>query len=154
MLPASAWGSLFNAALCARFVHSAIIEHTNKVLYMEDDDIAVVSGGKLSIHRMNRQAGEDPQRAIKTLQMELQQIMKGEKMGHQNDINIPNPLNGSFPEPACVIHTLASQALHLRINLLVFVNTFRSFAACHSCQTGQRGEDRKWAYSNCRCALG
>ncbi|KAG8004086.1 Glutamine--fructose-6-phosphate aminotransferase [isomerizing] 2, partial [Nibea albiflora] len=56
---------------------SAIIEHTNKVLYMEDDDIAVVIGGKLSIHRVNRQAGEDPVRAIQTLQMELQQIMKG-----------------------------------------------------------------------------
>ncbi|XP_071362816.1 glutamine--fructose-6-phosphate aminotransferase [isomerizing] 2 [Trachinotus anak] len=56
---------------------SAIIEHTNKVLYMEDDDIAVVSEGKLSIHRVNRQAGEDPVRAIQTLQMELQQIMKG-----------------------------------------------------------------------------
>lgn len=58
--------------------HSAIIEHTNKVLYMEDDDIAVVTKGQLSIHRMNRQAGEDPVRAIQTLQMELQQIMKGE----------------------------------------------------------------------------
>ncbi|XP_030595211.1 glutamine--fructose-6-phosphate aminotransferase [isomerizing] 2 [Archocentrus centrarchus] len=56
---------------------SAIIEHTNKVLYLEDDDIAVVTEGKLSIHRMNRQAGEDPVRAIQTLQMELQQIMKG-----------------------------------------------------------------------------
>ncbi|KAM9835645.1 glutamine--fructose-6-phosphate aminotransferase [isomerizing] 2 isoform X1 [Syngnathus typhle] len=56
---------------------SAIIEHTNKVLYLEDHDIAVVRGGKLSIHRMNRQAGEDPVRAIQTLQMELQQIMKG-----------------------------------------------------------------------------
>lgn len=56
---------------------SAIIEHTNKVLYMEDDDVAVVSKGELSIHRMNRQAGEDPVRAIQTLQMELQNIMKG-----------------------------------------------------------------------------
>uniref|UniRef100_A0A8C5G8D1 Glutamine--fructose-6-phosphate aminotransferase [isomerizing] 1 n=1 Tax=Gouania willdenowi TaxID=441366 RepID=A0A8C5G8D1_GOUWI len=57
--------------------YSAIIEHTNKVLYLEDDDVAVVKEGKLSIHRMNRQAGEDPIRAIQTLQMELQQIMKG-----------------------------------------------------------------------------
>ncbi|XP_069576110.1 glutamine--fructose-6-phosphate aminotransferase [isomerizing] 2 [Brachyistius frenatus] len=56
---------------------SAIIEHTNKVLYLEDSDIAVVTGGKLSIHRINRKAGEDPVRAIQTLQMELQQIMKG-----------------------------------------------------------------------------
>lgn len=47
---------------------------------MEDDDIAVVTGGKLSIHRMNRQAGEDPVRAIMTLQMELKQIMKGQKL--------------------------------------------------------------------------
>lgn len=44
---------------------------------MEDDDIAVVKGGELSIHRINRQAGDDPLRAIQTLQMELQQIMKG-----------------------------------------------------------------------------
>jgi len=58
--------------------HSAIIEHTNKVLYLEDDDVAVVSGGKLSIHRINRQAGEDPVRAVQTLQMEMQQIMKGQ----------------------------------------------------------------------------
>ncbi|XP_062249850.1 glutamine--fructose-6-phosphate aminotransferase [isomerizing] 2 [Platichthys flesus] len=56
---------------------SAIIEHTNKVLYLEDNDIAAVTEGKLSIHRLNRQAGDDPVRAIQTLQMELQQIMKG-----------------------------------------------------------------------------
>ncbi len=47
---------------------------------MEDDDIAVVTGGRLSIHRVNRQVGEDPVRAIQTLQMELQQIMKGQIM--------------------------------------------------------------------------
>uniref|UniRef100_A0A4W5NIN4 glutamine--fructose-6-phosphate transaminase (isomerizing) n=1 Tax=Hucho hucho TaxID=62062 RepID=A0A4W5NIN4_9TELE len=56
---------------------SAIIEHTNKVIYLEDDDIAAVVGGKLSLHRLNRLAGEDPVRAIQTLQMELQEIMKG-----------------------------------------------------------------------------
>ncbi|XP_037317371.1 glutamine--fructose-6-phosphate aminotransferase [isomerizing] 2 [Pungitius pungitius] len=56
---------------------SAIIEHTNKVLYLEDNDIAVVNAGKLSILRVKHQHGEDPVRAIQTLQMELQQIMKG-----------------------------------------------------------------------------
>uniref|UniRef100_A0A8C8FQ19 glutamine--fructose-6-phosphate transaminase (isomerizing) n=1 Tax=Oncorhynchus tshawytscha TaxID=74940 RepID=A0A8C8FQ19_ONCTS len=56
---------------------SAIIEHTNKVIYLEDDDIAAVVGGKLSLHRLNRLAGEVPVRAIQTLQMELQEIMKG-----------------------------------------------------------------------------
>uniref|UniRef100_A0A673XLY2 glutamine--fructose-6-phosphate transaminase (isomerizing) n=1 Tax=Salmo trutta TaxID=8032 RepID=A0A673XLY2_SALTR len=56
---------------------SAIIEHTNKVIYLEDDDIAAVVGGKLSLHRVNSLAGEDSVRAIQTLQMELQEIMKG-----------------------------------------------------------------------------
>ncbi|CAB1325207.1 unnamed protein product, partial [Coregonus sp. 'balchen'] len=56
---------------------SAIIEHTNKVIYLEDDDIVAVVGGKLSLHRLNSLAGEDSVRAIQTLQMELQEIMKG-----------------------------------------------------------------------------
>ncbi|KAF7228124.1 glutamine--fructose-6-phosphate aminotransferase [isomerizing] 2 isoform X1 [Nothobranchius furzeri] len=77
---------------------SAIIEHTNKVLYMEDDDIAVVKGGNLSIHRMNRQAGEDPVRAVQTLQMELQQIMKGNfEAFMQKEI---------FEQPESVVNTM------------------------------------------------
>ena len=56
---------------------SAIIEHTNRVIFLEDDDIAAVADGKLSIHRVKRSASDDPSRAIQTLQMELQQIMKG-----------------------------------------------------------------------------
>uniref|UniRef100_A0A671WMJ2 glutamine--fructose-6-phosphate transaminase (isomerizing) n=1 Tax=Sparus aurata TaxID=8175 RepID=A0A671WMJ2_SPAAU len=77
---------------------SAIIEHTNKVLYMEDDDIAVVKGGKLSIHRLNRRAGEDPVRAIQTLQMELQQIMKGNfESFMQKEI---------FEQPESVVNTM------------------------------------------------
>ncbi|XP_071765813.1 glutamine--fructose-6-phosphate aminotransferase [isomerizing] 2 isoform X1 [Centroberyx gerrardi] len=77
---------------------SAIIEHTNKVLYMEDDDIAVVAGGKLSIHRMKRQVGEDPVRAIQTLQMELQQIMKGNfEAFMQKEI---------FEQPESVVNTM------------------------------------------------
>ncbi|XP_036933464.1 glutamine--fructose-6-phosphate aminotransferase [isomerizing] 2 [Acanthopagrus latus] len=77
---------------------SAIIEHTNKVLYMEDDDIAVVRSGQLSIHRMNRLAGEDPVRAIQTLQMELQQIMKGNfESFMQKEI---------FEQPESVVNTM------------------------------------------------
>ncbi|XP_031443260.1 glutamine--fructose-6-phosphate aminotransferase [isomerizing] 2-like isoform X2 [Clupea harengus] len=56
---------------------SAIIEHTNRVIYLEDDDIAAVAKGKLSLHRVSRRTGEDPSRVIQTLQMEMQQIMKG-----------------------------------------------------------------------------
>uniref|UniRef100_A0AAR2JXL4 glutamine--fructose-6-phosphate transaminase (isomerizing) n=1 Tax=Pygocentrus nattereri TaxID=42514 RepID=A0AAR2JXL4_PYGNA len=77
---------------------SAIIEHTNKVIYLEDDDIAAVAEGKLSLHRMNRSAGEDPVRVIQTLQMELQQIMKGNfKAFMQKEI---------FEQPESVFNTM------------------------------------------------
>lgn len=60
------------------FCHdSAVIEHTNRVIFLEDDDVAAVVDGRLSIHRIKRTAGDYPARAIQTLQMELQQIMKG-----------------------------------------------------------------------------
>ncbi|CAG9816026.1 unnamed protein product [Phaedon cochleariae] len=56
---------------------SAIIEHTNRVIYFEDDDVAAIKNGALSIHRIRR-GGDDPhKREITTLKMELQQIMKG-----------------------------------------------------------------------------
>uniref|UniRef100_A0A8C8EN01 glutamine--fructose-6-phosphate transaminase (isomerizing) n=1 Tax=Oncorhynchus tshawytscha TaxID=74940 RepID=A0A8C8EN01_ONCTS len=77
---------------------SAIIEHTNKVIYLRDDDIAAVAQGKLSLHRMSRCAGEDPNRAIQTLQMELQQIMKGNfKAFMQKEI---------FEQPESVFNTM------------------------------------------------
>uniref|UniRef100_A0A4W5M6I7 glutamine--fructose-6-phosphate transaminase (isomerizing) n=1 Tax=Hucho hucho TaxID=62062 RepID=A0A4W5M6I7_9TELE len=56
---------------------SAVIEHTNRVIFLEDDDVAAVTAGRLTIHRIKRTAGDHPARAIQTLQMELQQIMKG-----------------------------------------------------------------------------
>eukprot|EP00118_Oscarella_pearsei_P011062 m.71233 g.71233 ORF g.71233 m.71233 type:complete len:684 (+) comp35738_c0_seq5:1091-3142(+) len=61
---------------------SAVIEHTNRVLYLEDDDVAAVQNGNLRVHRVNRinedeDAPENTRRAIETLKLELQQIMKG-----------------------------------------------------------------------------
>lgn len=64
---------------CLSLQNSAVIEHTNRVIFLEDDDVAAVSEGRLSIHRIKRRAGDYPARAIQTLQMELQQIMKGER---------------------------------------------------------------------------
>ena len=81
---------------------SAIIEHTNRVIFLEvlyctvlycttvlcctalyctvifleDDDVAAVRNGSLSIHRVNAEAG-GAGREITTLKMEIQQIMKG-----------------------------------------------------------------------------
>ncbi|KIO26050.1 hypothetical protein M407DRAFT_74993 [Tulasnella calospora MUT 4182] len=65
---------------------SAVIEHTKRVLYLEDDDVAHISDGEMHIHRLRR---DDPNaapsgsaasavRAIETLELELAEIMKGQ----------------------------------------------------------------------------
>lgn len=63
---------------------SAIIEHTNRVIFLEDDDVAWVCNGRLTIHRINRKRAEQNSREISsltreitTLKLEIQQIMKG-----------------------------------------------------------------------------
>lgn len=56
---------------------SAIIAHTKKVLYLEDDDIAHIHEGSLNIHRLRQEDGTSNIRAIQTLEIQLQQIMKG-----------------------------------------------------------------------------
>lgn len=77
---------------------SAVIEHTNRVIFLEDDDVAAVSEGRLSIHRIKRRAGDFPARAIQTLQMELQQIMKGNFSAFmQKEI---------FEQPESVVNTM------------------------------------------------
>lgn len=57
---------------------AAVIEHTKKVLYLEDKDIAHLYDGELHIHRAEYEEGAAPTRTIETLEMELNQIMKGE----------------------------------------------------------------------------
>ena len=57
---------------------SAIIEHTDRVIYLEDDDIACVTKlGKLEIYRPSQKPQDSLYREVTTLKMELQQIMKG-----------------------------------------------------------------------------
>ncbi|XP_055384026.1 glutamine--fructose-6-phosphate aminotransferase [isomerizing] 2 isoform X2 [Condylostylus longicornis] len=57
---------------------SAVIEHTNRVIYLEDDDVAAVNkDGALSIHRLRKCTDDPHAREITTLKMEIQQIMKG-----------------------------------------------------------------------------
>lgn len=56
---------------------SAVIEHTNRVIFLEDDDVAAVKDGALSIHRLRRSLDDPHGREIITLKMEIQQIMKG-----------------------------------------------------------------------------
>ncbi|XP_022800757.1 glutamine--fructose-6-phosphate aminotransferase [isomerizing] 1-like [Stylophora pistillata] len=85
---------------------SAVIEHTNRVIYLEDDDVAAVSNGNLSIHRIKRgdASEENYFREVQTLQMELQQIMKGNYSSFmQKEI---------FEQPESVVNTMRG-----RVNL-------------------------------------
>merc|ERR1712112_346397 len=75
---------------------SAIIEHTNRVIFLEDDDVAAVKLGVLSIHRNNKEG--DLSREITTLKMEIQQIMKGNFSSFmQKEI---------FEQPESVVNTM------------------------------------------------
>lgn len=59
---------------------SAIIEHTRKVIFLEDDDIASIKNGNLMIHRPNSRGmdkGSSDIRKVDTLGTEMTQIMKG-----------------------------------------------------------------------------
>ena len=61
---------------------SAIVEHTKKIVYLEDEDIASIKDGRINIHRSKLRSGQVPQtREIKTVEIELQEIMKG-KFSH------------------------------------------------------------------------
>ncbi|WVO12566.1 glutamine-fructose-6-phosphate transaminase (isomerizing) [Cryptococcus depauperatus] len=57
---------------------SAVIEHTKRVLYLEDDDIAHIAEGELHIHRLRRDDNISSVRAIEHLEIELAEIMKGQ----------------------------------------------------------------------------
>merc|ERR1712121_10725 len=78
---------------------SAIIEHTNRVIFLEDDDVAACKQGVLSIHRMVRDgASPESSREITTLKMEIQQLMKGSFSSFmQKEI---------FEQPESVVNTM------------------------------------------------
>ncbi|KKA27630.1 hypothetical protein TD95_001736, partial [Thielaviopsis punctulata] len=77
---------------------SAIVEHTKKVMYLEDDDIAHIHEGSLNIHRLKKNDGSSNVRSIQTLELELQEIMKG-KFDHFMQKEI-------FEQPESVINTM------------------------------------------------
>jgi len=79
---------------------SAIIEHTNQVIFMEDDDLAVVRNGALTIHRVQHgdAVGQPTIREIHELKIKLQQIMKGNyKYFMQKEI---------YEQPESVVNTM------------------------------------------------
>jgi len=79
---------------------SAVIEHTNQVIFLEDDDVAVVKEGHLSIHRIksHNDINQPASREIHELLLEIQQIMKGNyKYFMQKEI---------FEQPESVVNTM------------------------------------------------
>ena len=77
---------------------SAIVEHTKKVLYLEDDDIAHIHEGQLNIHRLTKDDGTSNVRTIQTIELELQEIMKG-NFDHFMQKEI-------FEQPESVVNTM------------------------------------------------
>ena len=80
---------------------SAIVEHTKRVLYLEDDDIAHIANGQLHIHRLRRNEGQPDTpatRSIETLEIEIAAIMKG-KFDHFMQKEI-------YEQPESVVNTM------------------------------------------------
>jgi len=78
---------------------SAIIEHTRRVLFLEDDDVAHIQHGSLSIHRVKHHPTNlSVSREVRTLEMELAEIMKG---------SFPHfMLKEIFEQPESVVNTM------------------------------------------------
>ncbi|KAK3090657.1 hypothetical protein FSP39_013430 [Pinctada imbricata] len=89
---------------------SAIIEHTDQVIYLEDDDVAAVCNGCLTIHRIKREVDESTIREVITLKMEIQQIMKG-SFGSFMQKEI-------FEQPESVVNTMRGR-VNFEENLVV-----------------------------------
>lgn len=118
---------------------SAIVEHTKKVMYLEDDDIAHIHEGSLNIHRLKKTDGTSNVRTIQTLELELQEIMKG-KFDHFMQKEI-------FEQPESVVNTMRGRLDidHKKVTLgglRSYITTIRRcrriiFIACgtsyHSC---------------------
>ena len=118
---------------------SALVEHTKKVLYLEDDDIAHIHEGQLNIHRLQKDDGTSNVRTIQTIELELQEIMKG-NFDHYMQKEI-------FEQPESVINTMRGRLDAANKNVTLgglrqYMNTIRRcrriiFIACgtsyHSC---------------------
>ncbi|KAJ3086888.1 glutamine--fructose-6-phosphate transaminase (isomerizing) [Quaeritorhiza haematococci] len=118
---------------------SAIIEHTKKVLYLEDDDIAHICEGDLHIHRLRRDDTMSSIRPVVELEQELAQIQKGlfshfmAKEIFEQPESVVNTMRGrvNFDEFRVVLGGLRSQLANIRRSRRII------FTACgtsyHSC---------------------
>lgn len=119
---------------------SAIVEHTRKVLYMEDDDMAHISpNGDLHIYRLRRDDGLSSIRSINTLEMELAAIMKGSfphfmlKEIYEQPESVVNTIRGrvDFNNHKAVLGGLRNYLSSIRrCRRIVFVACGTSYNSC------------------------
>ncbi|PPQ89216.1 hypothetical protein CVT25_001295 [Psilocybe cyanescens] len=125
---------------------SAIVEHTKRVLYLEDDDIAHIAEGELHIHRMRRKEEGDQTpsqiaatRTIETLELEIAAIMKGkfdtfmQKEIYEQPESVVNTMRGRVNFDANKI-TLGGLRAYLpimrRCRRMVFIACGTSYHSC------------------------
>ncbi|GAA5861108.1 hypothetical protein JCM8547_008038 [Rhodosporidiobolus lusitaniae] len=119
---------------------SAIVEHTKRVLYLEDDDIAHIAEGEFHIHRLRKNDGTvSAIRAIETLEIELAAIMKGQfdhfmqKEIYEQPESVVNTMRGrvNFDTHTITLGGLKAY-LHVirRCRRLVFVACGTSYHSC------------------------
>ncbi|CAK5262077.1 unnamed protein product [Mycena citricolor] len=124
---------------------AAIVEHTKRVLYLEDDDIAHIAEGELHIHRLRRQNGDQTPaqaattRSIETLEIEIAALMKGkfdtfmQKEIYEQPESVVNTMRGRVNFDAHQI-TLGGLRAYLsimrRCRRIVFIACGTSYHSC------------------------
>jgi glucosamine--fructose-6-phosphate aminotransferase (isomerizing) len=118
---------------------SAIVEHTKRVIYLEDNDIAHITEGELHIHRLKKDSGISAFRSILTLEMEIAQIMKGsfdhfmQKEIYEQPESVVNTMRGriNFDDHTVSLSGLKNhlQTIH-RCRRVVFIACGTSFHSC------------------------
>ncbi|KAJ3054392.1 glutamine--fructose-6-phosphate transaminase (isomerizing) [Rhizophlyctis rosea] len=118
---------------------SAVVEHTKRVLYLEDDDVAHISEGDLHIHRLRREDGMSAIRSIQTLEMELAEIMKGsfdhfmQKEIYEQPESVVNTMRGrvNFDDHTVTLGGLKQYLATIRrCRRIVFVACGTSYHSC------------------------
>ena len=118
---------------------AAIVEHTKRVLYLEDNDIAHIAEGEFHIHRLRKDDGVSAIRAIETLEIELAAIMKGQfdhfmqKEIYEQPESVVNTMRGrvNFDTHAINLGGLkAYLSVIRRCRRMVFVACGTSYHSC------------------------
>ncbi|KAJ1930013.1 glutamine--fructose-6-phosphate transaminase (isomerizing) [Tieghemiomyces parasiticus] len=118
---------------------SAVVEHTKRVLYLEDDDLAHIQKGELRIHRLKRDDSMSTIRAIQTLEIELAAIMKGQfdsfmqKEIYEQPESVVNTMRGRvhFDNAQVNLGGLRAYLPHIRrCRRIVFIACGTSYHSC------------------------